>query len=324
MQPAISVIIPVFNTEKYISNCIKSIIGQTLKDIEIICVNDCSTDNSLAILQKFAKKDNRIKIIDLKENKGVSNARNIGIDIARGEYIYFIDSDDWIDENYLEQMLKKINEINSNIIINASFVSEYDETKKTYNKFDFLKKNIEILNSKTVQKFFPPVIWTRLYKREYINKYNFRFPIVKCGGEDIYFTCVCDLMQEKSYIFKGPYHHYRQHKTSTIHLKERGFHYIENFKLLYNFLKSHNINLNDIKLFFVESLIIDNEHKFNFVKNYLNEIENIFNKNINIYNEQERFLFRIIKESPDFKYFISKDNPNISLSFLKNKMVIKK
>ena len=141
MQPVISVIIPVFNTEKYIGNCINSVIAQTLKDIEIICVNDCSADNSLEILQNFAKKDNRIKIIDLKENKGVSNARNTGIDLAQGEYIYLIDSDDWLDTNYLEEMLKKIKETKSNVIINANFVNEYDnQNKKVTANLVFLQK----------------------------------------------------------------------------------------------------------------------------------------------------------------------------------------
>ena len=118
----VSVIIPVFNTEEYLPKCISSIINQTIKNIEIICVNDCSTDNSLKILQNFSKQDIRIRIVDLKENKGVSNARNTGIDLAQGEYIYFIDSDDWIDTNYLEEMLTKIKEVNSDIIINANLV----------------------------------------------------------------------------------------------------------------------------------------------------------------------------------------------------------
>ena len=325
MAITISVVIPVFNTEKYLKKCIDSIINQTIKDIEVICVNDCSTDNSLEILKNFAKKDTRIKIIDLKENKGVSNARNLGIDSAQGEYIYLIDSDDWLDKDYLEQMLNKIRETNSDIIINANFVNEYeDKTKKAYSNFKFLTENFETLDSKIVQKFFPPAIWTRLYKRDFLKKYNLNFPMVKGGAEDIYFAYACDLIQEKSYIFKGPYHHYYQRQTSAMHSKERGFHYIESFKLLYTFLNDNNIDLNDIKLFYVESLIIDSEDKFNFVKSYLREIHDIFNKNIGIYNEQEKFLFKIMKESPDFKYFISKYNPNISLSFLKNRMVLKK
>ena len=324
MYSKVSVIIPVYNVEDYLSQCLNSVINQTLKEIEIICINDCSTDNSLNILREFALKDTRIKIIDLKQNKGVSTARNVGLDLAKGEYIYLIDSDDWLDDNYLETMVKKIEEVNSNILINANFVNEYtDKQKKLYSKFDFLKNNFEIFNSKIVQRFFPPVIWTRLYKRAYIEQYRFRFPQVKCGAEDIYFAYACDLMQEQSYIFKGPYHHYFQHSSSAMHKKERGYYYFESFKLLYNFLTKQNVNLDNIKLFFVESLIIDTKQKFNFIKNYLLETEQVFIKNINIYNRQEQFLFKILKESNDFEAFISKYNPNISLSFLKHKMTFK-
>ena len=320
----VSVIIPIYNVEKYLEQCLNSIINQTLKNIEIICVNDCSTDKSLHILKEFVLKDNRIKLINLKHNQGVSNARNIGLNLAKGEYIYLIDSDDWIDENYLETMVSKIKESNSNILINANFVNEYtDKQKKLYSKFDFLKNDFEIIKSKIVQRFFPPVIWTRLYKRTYLEKHKLRFPNIKCGAEDIYFAYACDLLQEKSYIFKGPYHHYFQHNSSAMHIKQRGYHYIESFKLLYVFLNKNNINLDGIKLFFVESLIIDTKEKFNFIKDYLSEIETIFNKNIDIYNSQEQFLFKILKSSPDFEYFISKYNPNISLSFLKYKMLVK-
>ncbi|MBR3627774.1 MAG: glycosyltransferase family 2 protein [Elusimicrobia bacterium] len=320
----VSVIIPVYNVEQYLKKCLDSIINQTLKSIEILCINDCSTDSSFEILKEYAGKDNRIKILDLKQNKGVSHARNLGLELAKGKYIYLIDSDDWLDDNYLETMVQKIEEVNSNILINANFVNEYtDKQKKLYSKFDFLKNDFEIVNSKITQRFFPPVIWTRLYKRDYIEQYKFRFPQVKCGAEDIYFAYACDLMQEKSYIFKGPYHHYFQHSSSAMHKKERGYFYFESFKILYDFLNEKKVNLDDIKLFFVESLIIDNKEKFDFIKNYLSKIEKTFNKNIKIYNKQEIFLFNIIKESKNFEDFISKYNPNISLSFLKQKMSIK-
>jgi len=323
-NPKVSVIIPVYNVEQYLNKCLDSVTNQTFKNIEIICINDCSTDNSLTVLKNFASKDSRIKIIDLNQNKGVSNARNSGLDFAQGEYVYLMDSDDWLDDNYLEIMVQKIEEVNSNILINANFVNEYtDKQKKLYSKFDFLRKDFEIIDSKIIQRFFPPVIWTRLYKKTYIDKYNFRFPQIKCGAEDIYFAYACDLMQEKSYIFKGPYHHYFQHSSSAMHKKERGYYYFESFKLLYCFLNKQNINLDDIKLFFVESLIIDTKEKFNLIANYLREIEQIFNRNIKFYNAQERFLFNIIKESKSFEFFISKYNPNISLSFLKYKMFAK-
>ena len=86
----VSIIVPVYNVEKYLSKCLESLINQTLKDIEIICVNDGSTDNSLSILKEYANKDSRIKIID-KQNEGVSVARNTGIEVATGEYLMFVD-----------------------------------------------------------------------------------------------------------------------------------------------------------------------------------------------------------------------------------------
>lgn len=93
----VSVIIPIYNVGLYIRKCLDSIVNQTLKNIEIICINDGSTDNSIGIVEEYAKLDNRIKVIDFKENKGVSIARNTGINQANGEYISFIDPDDFID-----------------------------------------------------------------------------------------------------------------------------------------------------------------------------------------------------------------------------------
>ena len=96
MTPKISVIIPVYNVEQYLRECLDSCIHQTLEDIEIVCVDDCSLDNSDKILKDYAAKDNRIKIIKHETNKGPGAARNTGVTFATGEYIWFVDSDDWI------------------------------------------------------------------------------------------------------------------------------------------------------------------------------------------------------------------------------------
>ena len=112
----VSVIIPVYNVEQYLEKCLDSVCGQTLKDIETICVNDCSADNSLAVLKDYAKNDNRVKLIDFKENKGVSAARNEGIRNAQGEYIGFVDSDDWIDLNFYEKLYNKAIETDADIV----------------------------------------------------------------------------------------------------------------------------------------------------------------------------------------------------------------
>ena len=103
-MPKVSIIIPFYNTEKYIGKCLETVVNQTLDDIEVICVNDCSTDNSLDVVYDFANKDKRIKVINNPLNMKQGASRNIGIKMATGEYIGFIDSDDWIDLDYFEKL----------------------------------------------------------------------------------------------------------------------------------------------------------------------------------------------------------------------------
>lgn len=112
----LSIIVPVYNVEKYLPKCLESLIKQTLKDIEIICVNDGSMDNSLAILKEFASKDSRIKIID-NQHQGVAKTRNTGIEQSTGEYIGFVDSDDYIDIDFFEKLYNSATKSNSDIAI---------------------------------------------------------------------------------------------------------------------------------------------------------------------------------------------------------------
>lgn len=105
MNPLISVVIPIYQVKEYLEQCLESVIGQTYKNLEIILVDDGSTDGSGDLCDKFANKDNRIRVIH-KENGGLSSARNVGIDVSKGEYISFIDSDDWIDERYIEELYR--------------------------------------------------------------------------------------------------------------------------------------------------------------------------------------------------------------------------
>lgn len=107
MQPKVSVIIPIYNVDRYLNNCLDSVVSQTLKEIEIICVDDASTDNGLAIIKEYALKDKRIKIIKNSFNQGLSVTRNVGVNASNGEYIYFLDSDDLIAVNALEVLYKK-------------------------------------------------------------------------------------------------------------------------------------------------------------------------------------------------------------------------
>ena len=112
----ISIIVPVYNAEKFLTKCLDSIINQTYKNIEIICVDDDSSDKSSKILNEFAEKDKRIKVIH-KANEGVSLARNVGLESAKGNYILFVDSDDWIEQSTCEVAINKIIEENADIIM---------------------------------------------------------------------------------------------------------------------------------------------------------------------------------------------------------------
>ena len=127
-MPKVSVIIPVYNVEKYLRECLNSAVNQTLKDIEIICVNDCSHDNSLSILNEYAKNDNRIKIIDLKENGGLGNARNIALPVVTSDYVMFLDSDDWLELNACEAAYNQILQNNNDFVIFG--VNKYKEAEK--------------------------------------------------------------------------------------------------------------------------------------------------------------------------------------------------
>jgi glycosyltransferase involved in cell wall biosynthesis len=125
----ISIIVPVYNVEKYLRQCLDSLVNQTLKDIEIICVNDASPDNSLSILQEYAQIDNRITVINLKENRKQGGARNAGIQIAQGEYIGIVDSDDWVATDMYESLWNA--SMNSTVdMVCSDYYTYYEQSKK--------------------------------------------------------------------------------------------------------------------------------------------------------------------------------------------------
>ena len=182
----VSIIVPVYNMSLYLKKCLDSICGQTLEQIEIICVNDGSTDNSLDILKEYAKKDKRIIVVS-QENQGLSAARNTGLDIARGEYIGFVDSDDYISKDMYLYLYNDIRKNDADIAI-CSYYIKYDDSVIVIikhddcvidNEKDYIK---ELLKDDYIQNY----VWTRLYKRELFD--DVRFQIGKVY-EDVYLSC---------------------------------------------------------------------------------------------------------------------------------------
>lgn len=164
MNDLISIIVPVYNAEKYLSRCIESILNQTYNKLQIILINDGSTDNSLSICKFYQSKDNRIVVVD-KKNEGVSQSRNIGIELSKGKYIGFVDSDDYINTHMYEKLLEKI---------------KLDQTQAcamvnhTINKFK-IEKGKELLTGKEALKKmllleFPTSLWSYLYSSDTIRE----------------------------------------------------------------------------------------------------------------------------------------------------------
>lgn len=181
--PLISVIVPVYNTAGFLQRCLDSVLGNTYKNLEVICVNDGSTDNSLSVLKSIAEKDSRIKIID-KQNAGPSAARNDALKIASGDYITFIDSDDWVHDQFFEILLFNLKKSDSDIL-GCKFLKTdtFDEKFVHYDPDSIEIKDEDISTSEKMRY----TTWL-IYKSEIVKKY--RFPEKIRIAEDIFFNSI--------------------------------------------------------------------------------------------------------------------------------------
>jgi len=245
-KPKVSVIIPIYNVETILEKCIDSVINQTLTDIEIILVNDGSTDKSAEIAQKYAQQDSRIKLIH-QENGGESVARNTGLKIAKGEYISFIDSDDWIDKKMYEELIEQANMHNNPNIIKAYYFSVTKTRTFTTLSFSYLnkenKKAILADNLKEIMKTCSYAVWSGLWKKSFLDKYNLLFIKGIHNGADIIFTwqaMICNM--EILLVFK-PYYYYNLFTPFSVtrSINNKFLDLIKVFKLQRDFLIEQNI-----------------------------------------------------------------------------------
>lgn len=318
----ISVIIPVFNTEQYLDRCLDSVLGQDLVDIEVICVDDVSTDGSAALIQRRAGTDSRLRYIRQEVNAGPGKARNRGLEAATGTFVYFLDSDDWIDPDFLSRMLRMAVETGRDVIINSSFVKEYEGSdKKEYGtRFGFLEDEPRAYDTATVLLLFPPVLWARLYRRSYLIDNQILFPDLSGGGEDNYFTTLAELPLPDLFVFHGPYYHYYQRENSLAHIREAGFDFIKSFKALYAELLERSLPIDGIRLFYAGPLVIDSEEKFNLIRSFLLEIREQVLAHSERYIALDLHLLEAVTSSPDYGRFLASHNPNISIDFIRNRM----
>ncbi len=213
----ISIIIPVYNVEKYLRQCLDSLIGQTLKNIEIICVNDGSKDNSLEILREYKNKDSRIVIID-QINQGVSVARNNALKIAKGEYIGFVDSDDWVDADFFEKLYYSAIKNDCDIAVGGiawNFTSgELDFIDLKFKKSKIFNKTPDKYKITRVAK--AAYIWNKIYKKELFEKLKLEFEPGICY-EDMMFSHIILHESEKLVTVPNTFYHYRANPLSLVH-----------------------------------------------------------------------------------------------------------
>ena len=232
MSELISIIIPIYNVENYIEECLTSVINQTYKNLEIICVDDCGSDNSVNITESFMKKDSRIKLIKHSENMGLPQARNTGIKNSNGKYLFFLDSDDYIKLDIIEKMYNNAIKTNADIVVSnfEAFCREVDNTKslKKLKKTVYnIEKNeliqTDVFNFERIFINLPCVSWGKLIKTSFIKDNDIRFINQKVMYEDNGFHLkLLSNMPLISYIAEqGVYYRIRENSITSKYDEKR-------------------------------------------------------------------------------------------------------
>lgn len=217
----VSVILPVYNTGNYLDQCLNSLLEQTLKDIEIICINDGSTDNSLEILMNYQIKDRRIKIVN-QENKGAGFARNIGINIAKGEYLSFLDSDDYFEKDMLKQAYNRAEEKKADICIYES--SFYDNKTGKISKCNFSVRKNELPKADVFSRgqitsnIFTSIMgwaWDKLYRRSFVLNHKLEFQEQR-STNDMYFVYSSLLRAGRITLLNKPLYYQRRNVSTSL------------------------------------------------------------------------------------------------------------
>lgn len=244
----VSVVVPVYNVEDYLEECLDSIANQTLDDIEIICINDGSTDNSLEILKEYAKKDNRLTVIS-QENAGHAAATNRGMDLAKGEYLFLMDSDDILKLNAFEDTVKVADEKDVDFVLFQAI--NYNMDTKEYLEQDSYSMNKladfvgdGVFNWRDIKKFLFKISvtpWSKLYRRDFVENCGARFPEGLIFDDNIFFWDV--LFSAKKITFLRKYLFVRRwHSASSTKAGDMRFlDTFEIYKLIWQCFRKHGV-----------------------------------------------------------------------------------
>ena len=246
-QPlALSIIVPVYNAELWLARCLDSLINQTIKDIEIIVIDDKSTDGSLKIMQEYEKKDSRIKAITLETNGGASVARNAGLAMATGEYIGFVDSDDFVDLDFYEKLFARAKKTGADIVKGEAFAVGYDGNKTRFGpKFADIRKN---------RVAFSYAWWSAIYKRNFLKKNKLDFPVSIIVSQDSVFLLKAVILANQIELVEGIYYHYIQLEEGSL-----------DSRILNTEKLKSNVDGINLMVDFINEKISDDRETYNFV-----------------------------------------------------------
>ncbi|GHU44344.1 hypothetical protein FACS1894190_15640 [Spirochaetia bacterium] len=288
-NPKVSIIVPVYNVEKYFARCMESIAAQTFNNFECILVDDASTDVSPALCDERAKKDTRIKVIHNSENKGASISRKIGLDSANGNYILFIDSDDWVEPDMIDNLYTKAIDGNFDVVC-------YDFWWDNIGRSTYINQDILGMDKTTLIKYIIDTdsvlmgqLWTKLYSRTILTRVQ--FPTASHFEERVINVQVVSYAQKIGYIHKALYHYcYNPQSICNEENKEltRQTETCSNYKIIVSFLHD---TYKDLNLFEPELSNIINRMKFRFILNKTTRTKNLM---LEFCPESNKYIFRSI------------------------------
>lgn len=230
----ISIIIPAYNVEKYLEKCLDSVVKQTLKDIEIILINDGSSDNTWNIIESFANKYSNIKAFN-KPNSGVADTRNFGLSKVSGEYIGFLDSDDYIEPSMFEELYNKAKSGNFDVSVCDAYI--------VTDKLTYIDSNISRdLNKNEIKTIFAtlyPVLWNKIYKKELFNNLSFKEGVWFEDVELLY--RLIPRINSIGVVKKAFYYYVQREGSITSKVNSKIYDYIDNFNGIIEYYKSNNL-----------------------------------------------------------------------------------
>lgn len=317
MEDLISIIIPVYNVDEYLDKCLKSVINQTYKNIEIILINDGSTDNSLNICKLYEKRYRNILLID-KKNEGVSIARNVGINMAKGEYITFVDSDDWIEKDYTEVLYRELKKDDFDLIISNGIVFndlKIVESNKINENIQFTSE--EAIKELLLEKRISSSCWGNIYKKNIINK--IKFDSNMRIAEDMKFMVEVIERCTKIKVIKDEKYHYYLRKNSAVRsgFNDKWYDELNYCEVLIHKYKNSSLKNYAVKRFMRVNLFcatlsnLNKKDRTNIKYNLVRYKKEYFNSRLNNFKEKIKLI--VVLYFPSFVFLWQLKNGKYNL-----------